>query len=401
LLFGRGDSEERKDMVPKAETDSRIRRLRERLKEDGIDGALLVYPIDVYYFAGSRQNSALWIPAEGDPQLLVKKSYARAVEESNVRDVRVFPSSRDLPSLFADHIKIIGVTFDVLPLQLYRYYSELLPGREFVDISAINRKLRSIKSSWEIERLRRSGEVLCGVFAQVPSFLRPGMKELDVAAEFEYRLRTAGSEGHLRIRAFQQEIVGIAVGGDNATVPGCFDGPITGKGLSAAAPYGPSTDIIREGVPVVIDYGAISDGYIIDMTRVFSVGGLDSELRRAFDVSLEILAWITRNLRPGSTCEEIYAGAVRIAGAAGLSDSFMGFPGEQSKFVGHGVGLELDELPVLAQRFMVPLEAGQVIAIEPKFAFSGKGVVGIENTYAVTETGCEKITDFPDNIVYV
>ena len=93
--------------------------------------------------------------------------------------------------------------------------------------------------------------------------------------------------------------------------------------------------------------------------------------------------------------------AVRIAGAAGLGEKFMGYPGEQAKFVGHGVGLELDELPVLAQRFRVPLTAGQTIAIEPKFAFPGKGVVGIENTYAVTETGCEKITDFPDDIVYL
>jgi Xaa-Pro dipeptidase len=388
-------------MVPKTETAERLRRFRQRLGEQGIDGALLVYPIDVYYFAGSRQNSALWIPADEEPVLLVRKSYTRASKESNVKDVRPFPPSRDLPSLFGGRIKKIGLTFDVLPVQQFRYYSDLLPGREFVDISAINRELRSVKSAWEIERLRTSGKGLSSTFSQVPSFLRPGMRELDMAAEFEYRLRKAGSEGHLRIRAFHQEIVGIAVGGDNATVPGCFDGPVTGKGLSAAAPYGPSADAIREGLPVLIDYGAIFDGYIVDMTRVFAFGELDPELKRAFEVSRDILAWITNHLRPGNICEELYAGAVRIAEAAGLGEQFMGYPGEQSKFVGHGVGLELDELPVLAQRFGVPLKVGHTIAIEPKFAFPGRGVVGIENTYVVTDAGCEKITDSPDDIVYL
>jgi Xaa-Pro dipeptidase len=388
-------------MVPKAETEARTGRLQARLREEGIDAALFVYPIDIYYFTGSRQNSALLVPADGDPLLLVRKSYARASLESNVEDVRPFPSSRDLPSLFPGCIKKVGLTFDVLPVQQFRYYAELLSGREFVDISAINREIRSVKSAWEIERLRTSGKGLCSAFAQVPSFLRPGMRELDVAAEFEYRLRTAGSEGHLRIRAFHQEIVGIASGGDNATLPGCFDGPVTGKGLSAAAPYGPSADTIREGSPIVIDYGAIFDGYIVDMTRVFAFGELGPEFRRAFDVSRDILAWVTGHLSPGNICEELYAGAVRIAEEAGLGDRFMGYPGEQAKFVGHGVGLELDELPVLAQRFRAPLAAGQTVAIEPKFAFPGNGVVGIENTYVVTDTGCEKITDLRDDIVYL
>lgn len=388
-------------MIPKDETEKRISRLKGRLIEEGIDGALLVYPIDVYYFAGSRQNSALWVPADGEPMLLVKKSYARASQESTVKDVRPYPSSRDFPALFASGISKIGLTFDVLPVQQFLYYSGLLPGTEFVDISSMNREIRSIKSPWELGQLRASGRGLCDAFSQVPSILRPGMRELDMAAEFEYRLRKAGSEGHLRIRAFHQEIVGIAVGGENATVPGCFDGPVTGRGLSSAAPYGPSSDTIRKNSPIVIDYGAIFGGYIVDMTRIFVIGELDAGLKRAFEVSCEILAWITDRLRPGNICEDLYTGAVRIAEAAGLGDQFMGYPGEQARFVGHGVGLELDELPVLAQRFRAPLMAGQTIAIEPKFAFPGKGVVGIENTYAVHDAGCEKISDFPDDIVYV
>ncbi|MEW6116656.1 MAG: Xaa-Pro peptidase family protein [Nitrospirota bacterium] len=388
-------------MLPKNESTFRIERLKVRLKDADIDGALIIYPVDVYYFSGTRQNALLWIPAEDAPVLLVRKSCTRARSESVIDDVRPMPSSKELPDLFNEHIHKIGITFDVLPVQQYRFYAGLLPGREFVDISAINRELRSVKSEWELEQLRASGRKLSEVFSTIPSFLTTGMRELDLAAELEYRLKRAGSDGHLRIRAFNQEIVCLAVAGENAAVPGCFDGAVTGKGLSAATPFGPSTDIIKEHTPVIVDYAGVFNGYIVDMTRIFAIGDLAPELKRAFGISLEIERWIVEYLKPGAIGEELFAGAVRIAEAAGLGEHFMGYPGEQSKFVGHGVGLELDELPLLAPRFKDQLETGQTLAIEPKFVFPGKGTVGIENTYAITAGGAEKLTNLPSDIVYL
>jgi Xaa-Pro aminopeptidase len=105
-------------------------------------------------------------------------------------------------------------------------------------------------------------------------------------------------------------------------------------------------------------------------------------------------------LKPGAICEELYFRAAEMAEQAGLGKFFMGMPGEQSRFVGHGVGLELDEWPILAKGFKSPLQTGQVIAIEPKFVIPGKGVIGIENTFAVTCGGGEKLTDIPDQIMY-
>ena len=387
--------------VPKTEIEQRLHNLQGRLEKEGIDGALLVYPVDVYYFTGSRQNAALWVPSEGRPTLLVRKSMDRALKECLIEDVRPFPSSKELPAFFGGGAMQIGFTFDVLPVHQYRLYSDLLPGKKFVDISAINRELRSVKSSWEIEQMRTSANILCGAFAKVPDILKRGMRELDLAAEFEYILRKSGSDGYLRIRAFHQEIVGLAVAGENAAMPGCFDGAVTGKGLSTAAPYGPSMDPIPLGVPILVDYGLIFNGYIVDMTRIFVFGELDPALRRAFDLSLEIQGWLVENLKPGSLCEELYAGAAAIADSAGLADKFMGFPGEQARFVGHGVGLELDELPVLAQKFKSHLAAGQTVALEPKFVFPKKGAVGIENTYAVTDSGCERLTTLPDFPIYL
>lgn len=397
--MSKGTDETMTTSIPKEEIAGRIEKLRSRLAAAGLDGALFHYGVDIFYFTGTRQNCVLWLPVTGTPVLLARKSFSRARQESLIEDVRPFPSSKDLPQIFGENAGKIGLTYDVLPVQHFNFYRSLLPHREFQDLSAINRDLRSVKSLWELDQMRMSGKLLADAFSRIPGLLRPGMRELDLAAEFEHLLRRAGIGGYLRIRGFNQEITGIAVAGGNAALAGCFDGPITGRGHWTAAPYGPSTDMICEGQPIMVDYGGFYNGYIVDMSRVFCFGRMDPELEHAFSASLAIQEWVRENLLPGRTCEEIFAGAARMAEDAGISANFMGHPGEPAKFVGHGVGLELDELPILAPKFKVPLQAGNVIAVEPKFLFPGKGAVGIENTFNVTEKGGELLTALPDDIV--
>jgi Xaa-Pro dipeptidase len=388
-------------MITLAESRRRTAAMQKLLKEKGLDGSLFIFPIDVYYYAGTRQNSTLWVPADGEPMLLVRKSYARAKEESPLADVRPFPSGKDFPALFGDHVKKIGFCFDVAPVQQLNYYSRLLPGRDFVDISGPHRELRSVKSAFELEQLRLAGAASCSVFAAVPEFLERGMRELDIAAEMECRLRKAGSEGYVRMRSFNQELfMGVAVSAGAASY-GFLDGPVTGRGLSAASPQGASREPVRENEPILLDYAFVREGYVSDMARVFAFGSLDAELQRAFDLALEIQDTLQKALKPGAVGEELFFMAADRAEEAGLGKNFMGMPGEQAKFVGHGVGLELDELPVLARGFRAPLQAGQTIAVEPKFVIPGKGAIGIENTFAVTAGGGEKITDMPDQIVFL
>jgi Xaa-Pro aminopeptidase len=388
-------------MLTQTEVLHRVTRMQAHLTTTGLDGALFIYPIDVYYFTGTRQNATLWIPADGEPLLLVRKSYSRAKAESPIADIRPFPSSKEFPALFAENIKKIGFTFDVAPVQQLNYYTKLLPGREFVDISAANREVRSVKSHYELEQLKACGDALSSIFTQVPEFLKEGMSELDLTAEFEYRLRKAGHEGLVRMRAYNQELSGgLAVSTGGASY-GFLDGPVTGKGLSNAAPQGASRDIIVRNIPVLIDYTGVFNGYITDMTRIFVIGTIDPELQRAFDCAVDIQNFVQRELKPGVICEELFFKALEMAEKGGFGSSFMGMPGEQARFVGHGIGLELDEYPVLAQGFKVPLQSGQTIAIEPKFNIPGKGAVGIENTFAVTPEGGRKLTDIPDGIVFL
>jgi len=388
-------------MVTASEASHRIARFQQALKGRGLDGALLVFPIDVYYFSGTRQNSTLWIPSAGEPMLLVRKSFSRAKEDSPIVDVRPFPSSKEFGGLFSEEDKKIGIAFDVTPMQQGSFYAKLLPGREFVDISSVIREIKSVKSESELQDIRRCGALLSSVYKQVPSFLKAGMREIDLGAEFEYRLRKIGNEGLIRMRAYNQELfMGLAVSSGGMSY-GFFDGAVTGKGLSSASPHGSSTEIIVENRPVLLDYTAVFNGYITDMTRIFVIGSLDPELKRAFEVSIEIQHTLQGMLKPGAISEELFLKSAEMANSAGLGEYYMGMPGENARFVGHGVGLELDEFPILAQGFKMPLQEGHVIAIEPKFAIPGKGVIGIENTFAVTSAGGEKITNIADGITYL
>jgi Xaa-Pro aminopeptidase len=389
------------DMITRTEADRRITAMQALLKENGLDGALFIYPIDVYYFSGTRQNATLWLPTAGEPVLMVRKSLSRAKADSPLADIRPFPSSKEFSAVIPAGSLKIGFTFDVAPVQQLNFYSRLLTGREFIDISALNREVRSVKSPFELQQIKDSGDTLSSVFAQVPGFLKEGMRELDLTAEFEYRLRKTGNEGYVRMRAYNQELYGGLVVSAGATSYGFFDGAVTGKGLSNAFPQGASREVIVRDTPVMIDFTGIYNGYITDMTRIFVIGTLDPELQRAFDVALDIQAFLQRELKPGAICEELFFKAVEIADQGGFGERFMGMPGEQARFVGHGVGLELDEFPVIAQGFKVPLQAGQTIAIEPKFVLPGKGVIGIENTFAVSPDGGRKMTDIPDEITYL
>ena len=371
------------------------------LRSKDIQAALFILPIDVYYFSGTRQNAILWIPADGPPMLLVRKSLSRAREESPIADIRPFPPSKEFAAVFSDHQTCIGMTFDAVPIQQHLFYTRALPGRSFVDISMMVRELRSVKSPFELEQLRHSAGKLASVFAEVPHFLKAGMRELDLSAEMEYRLRKAGHEGYIRMRAFNQELFfGLAVssGGLNG---GFFDGPVTGKGLSSASPHGASYEEILPKQPVLMDFVGVFNGYIADMTRTFVIGTLDEELQRAFDVAIDIQEIVRKGMKPGVVGEELFLAAASMAEHAGLGSCFMGMPGQQAKFVGHGVGLELDELPVLAKGFSMLLQANQVIAVEPKFVIPGKGVIGIENTFVVTAEGGLRLSDLPDDIVFL
>lgn len=384
-----------------AEHLGRIATFQETLGAGGLDGAIVLHAVDLYYLAGTRQSGALWVPARGEPVLLVRRSLSRARSESAVADVRPFPPSRELGAATGARGRV-GATFDVVPAATLEFWRRQLPVAEWVDVSGAIRTQRSVKSPAEIAILREGGRRLSAVLGAVPSFLAPGMREVDLSAEIELRLRRAGNEGSPRLRTYNAELfVGLAVAGEGAAVPGFFDGPVAGSGLHPAYPLGASARPIGRGEPVLVDFTGVFGGYVVDMTRMAVCGSLAPDLCRALDAARAIQAEVAGRLRPGVVPEDLWSRALAMAKEAGLGDAFMGPPGDQARFVGHGVGLELDELPVLAPGARVPLRAGQTVAVEPKFVLPGRGAVGIENAWVVTEGGGERLTPLGDELMVV
>jgi Xaa-Pro aminopeptidase len=380
---------------------SRVVRLQETLREKGLAGALLLDAVDVLYYSGTRQNGALWVPAGAAPILLVRKSLVRARAEGAIRDTRPFPPSKELAATLEAGGRV-GTPFDAAPQATLDWWRKQLPAAELVDLSAVVRAQRAVKSPMEIAAQRDAASRLGAVFAEIPKFLVAGMRELDLSVEIEGRLRRGGSEGAPRMRGFNNEMwMGIAVAGAAAAEPGCFDGPVVGQGLHAAYPAGSSEHVIQPGEPILVDFCCVYKGYVADMTRVAVIGELHPELMRAHRVAMAIQDEVAAALKPGAIPVELWERARAHAEREGLGDKFMGPPGDQARFVAHGIGLELDELPVLAPGFKEPLVAGQVVAVEPKFVFPGLGAVGVENDYAVMPGGGDRLCDLSDDVMVV
>lgn len=390
--------------TPKTELLSRINKLQEKLQQRDIDGAVIIQRADLFYFAGTAQQAHLFVPAQGQSFLLTKKSYPRARQESALDNVLPMAKIKELPSVIKSaspgKVKRLGFELDVLPTSMYFKYKELFHPAELVDISQTIRSIRASKSAYELDLIRQAAGLNTILFEHARNFLREGVTEVELAGQLEAVYRKHGHQGYVRARAFNSELMyGHLMSGWNLGVPTASLGPTGGSGLNPSFPQGASTKTIGRNEPVMVDYVGVSDGYMVDQARIFCLGALSQELYTAHQVALEIQELVVQRGRPGVTCGELYELAVQKAAQNGLEQNFMGYP-EPVPFIGHGVGIELDELPVLARGSKSVLEEGMVIALEPKFIFP-HGAAGIENTFVVTKDGLEKITIFEEAIINV
>ena len=387
-------------MIPREEIDRRVAAFQAALREDGLDGAVVVQETDLVYLAGTGQSAHLLVPAEGDPVLLVRKTFERAVAESPLERIEPLRSLRELPDALAAAGLAgarVGFELDVLPASSYLSYARRLEDVEIGDCSPALRRTRAVKSAWELERIRGAAEQLSHVTEWMQRHAREGMTEFALAAEIERELRIAGHQGPIRFRAFNNELFyGSVLAGPSGAVPGSTETPIVGPGVNIAVSKGASARPIGRGEPILIDLAGAVDGYLADQTRTFSLGPVEPRFAEAYAAAREILAGVAADARPGVTGAALYDRAMELAGDR---EGFMGGTDERVTFVGHGFGLEIDELPLLAKGWEHPLEAGMVFALEPKFVVPGAGAVGIENSYLVTEEGAERLTYADEELV--
>ncbi len=392
-------------LAPAAELAGRIAGLQAGLAALGLDAALIQQNADLFYYAGTVQQSYLYVPAEGEATLFVRKVAERARLESALGAIVRLASPKDLPRLIAERYGELpvrlGLELDVLPVTHFRRLERLLPGVTFEDVGRTVVRQRAVKSAWEVERIRASAAVADEVSRLIPGLLEEGLTEVEFAGRVEAEARRLGHEGYIRMRGFNQEMFyGQLLTGVSGCVSSYLDTPLAGTGLSPSVAQGASFKRIGRGEPVVFDFVPVRDGYMADFTRMYSLGPLDAQLLRAYEAALRVQEAATSAARPGATCRAVWEAALAAAERAGLAAGFMGHGAGQVPYVGHGIGIELDELPVLTGSSL-ELEPGMVFALEPKFVLPGAGAVGIENTWVVTEDGVERLTLAPQEIVSI
>jgi Xaa-Pro dipeptidase len=389
-------------LVPREQVDRRIASLQRAIQTDDIALAWIDHLADRLYFTGSAQEGILLVPAGTPPTFHVRKSLSRAEREAGVA-VQPYPGG----DAFMDEVRRlagakgrVGLAMDVTPAATYVRLQRAVDPTGLTDISGTVRTIRSVKTAWEVEQIRRASEQVATLFGEIGEHIRPGMTELELTGRVEGRLRSLGHSGTVRVRRPGSDItMGVVVSGASGLYPTSFNGPVGAEGPYPNSPSGAGWKRLAAGETVMLDLVTTHNGYHADTTRTFFLGDDPPDgVRRAHDFCREVSRWIGERMRPGKVCSDVFLEVRALIDARGEPQGFMGFDENRVRFFGHGVGLELDELPVLAKRIDLPIEPGMVVAVEPKAFLEGSGPVGIENTMVVTDEGCERLCETDNDL---
>jgi len=384
--------------APKEELNRRIRALQRRMESGEIDGALIVQNADLFYFTGTVPQGHLFVPSSGEPILLVRRIAERIRSESELDNIIPIGGMRELPGMLADlghpRLKIIGMELDVLPFNIYLRYLDVMKPAEIVDIWPSIQAVRAVKSDYEIGLMKEVASLSDFMVTTCRNNLKEGLTDIELAAMIEAAARTRGHQGFVRTRGFNQEVYwGHLMSGPDAAALNFVESTTGGYGLSNAFPHGAGWRAIKRREPVIFDLLASMYGYCVDQTRTLSIGPLPNKFDDAYKVSSEIHYKLGSMIQPGTSVGELFSEAQRMAESHHLGEYFLGYGNRRLGFCGHGIGVELDEYPVIAKGGKVLLASGMVIAIEPKFNFPGEGVVGVEDTFVVTDKGSQRLTN--------
>lgn len=394
--------------TPMSEIAARLVSLQGLLTKNDVDVALIRQNADLYYFTGTVQDGHLIVPASGQPVFAVRRDFARARAQSPIRPLLPLPSIKELPRLVEEACGEkkpgrLGLELDVLPANTFFFYDEkLFPKQRIVDVGGLVRQVRMIKSPWEIHMMREAARISRVIADTVPKVLREGMTELDLSAELEFAARKAGHLGLIRLRGFNMDMYfGHVLSGPEAATGAYGDTPTGGPGMSPAFGQGPSRRVIGTGEMVSVDTMMNHNGYLNDQTRNFALGEPPARLREGYELSREIHLRFRHAARPGAIAGDLYDQVMGWVDEAGWSQWFMGHGEGRVSFIGHGLGVEVDEFPFIAHGQRMPLQAGMTFAFEPKLIVPGLGISGLENTYLVTEDGLESLNTATEELIVV
>lgn len=382
--------------VPLTELTDRITRFRTRLDLSCPDWeiAAIVGKIPLYYFTGTIQDGILLILQGGKAVFWVRQSYERALDESFFPDIRKMRSYRDIATGMGPLPSTVYLETGIMTLAQISRLQKYLP---FTDIRSLDDQVaavRSVKTPYEISLLKKAGNLHREVLEDcVPGMLKEGIDEASLTCDLFSLMVEKGHQGVIRFGMYSEMLLGQIGFGTNSIYPTCINTPGGIYGLHPSSPFMGSRDRkLIHGDLVCIDIGCGIEGYQTDKTMTYMFG--DSIPENAISDHMrcvEIQDEIATRLIPGAIPSEIYHDIISSLEPEFL-DNFMGYGKRRVNFLGHGIGLWIDELPVLAEGFDEPLQEGMVFAIEPKKGVPDVGLVGIENTFLVTPNGGGSIT---------
>lgn len=389
-------------LITPEEFELRLGKVRRAMAAASIEAAVVQSNANLLYLTGRVFCGYIYICADPaiDPVFFVRRPVATL---HGSRVIEIHKPENIAPALADAGIHIpptVGFELSLMPWTVIQRMQKALSATAIVDINPALAAARAVKTPHELSLLRVSGAKHDAVYRKIPRLFRPGMTDIGLQIEIERISRLEGCLGQFRVSGQDMEIfMGNLLAGDNADNPSPYDFAMGGAGLDPSLPVGADGTTIRPGMSVMIDLNGNFTGYMTDMTRTFAptpISGLAADAHR---LSVEICHELAQMGLPGTAAADLYHKAEDMAANAGFAEYFMGHR-QHAGFVGHGIGIEINELPVIAPRSKAILEAGNVIAIEPKFVIPGTGAVGIENTYVVNETGAmESLTRSPQEII--
>ncbi|KAF5047905.1 putative peptidase [anaerobic digester metagenome] len=383
--------------TPASELRNRMERFRLRMDAENPSWELAAIfgRTNQFYLTGTMQDGVLLIPRDGEGVLWVRRSLERALDESHFPDIRPMKSFRDAAAVMGATPGTVHVETEMVPLALLERFRKHFPIRETRSLDAQAAKVRSVKSAYELAILEEAGRIHRHVLEDaVPAMLREGMSEAELGGEVFSHLVREGHHGIARFGMFGTEMILGQLGfGESSIYPTGFDGPGGCLGAAPGAPVLGSHDRkLGTGDLVFVDCACGVQGYHTDKTMTYMFGRpLPEEAIEAHRRCVDVQNKAASMLRPGIAPSEVYA-TILDGLEPGFLENFMGFGERRVQFLGHGVGLQVDEMPVIARGFDEPLEEGMVIALEPKKGIAGVGMVGIENTFVVNRGGGRCIT---------
>jgi Xaa-Pro dipeptidase len=382
--------------VPLTELEDRLNRFRARMdkKQSGWELAAITGKVPLYYFTGTMQDGLLLIPQGGDAVFWVRQSFERAEEESLFPDLRKMRSYRDAAAGMGRIPSTVYLETDLVPIAQLQRMQKHLPFTDIRSVDAQVSAVRAKKSPYELSLMERAGQIHRHVLEDlVPGMLTEGIDEVTLTCDLYSVMVKEGHQGIIRFGMFNEMLLGQIGFGTSTIRPICVDTPGGVSGLHPSVPQmGCREKKLKKGDLVVIDIGCGVNGYQTDKTLSYMFGKPIPEYAiREHERCVAIQDRLASRLKPGAIPSEIYRDIMADLEPEFLKN-FMGYGNHRVKFLGHGIGLWIDETPVIAEGFDEPLEEGMVFALEPKKGIPDVGLVGIENTFAVSPGGGRPLT---------